>query len=122
MISKLIFSLIAVSLLGACATLQRQVDPTLGEWQYVIENLPRGEPEGTFTIAKDGEGYAGTLLRKGGDIVALDDITIENSVLENSRFQAEGNSVMMSGTFEGESFGGTLSVRGRNFPITAVKK
>jgi len=122
MISKLIFSLIAVSLLGACATLQRQADPTLGEWQYVIENLPRGEPEGTFTIAKDGEGYAGTLLRKGGDIVALDDITIENNVLESSRFQAEGNSVMMSGTFEGESFRGTLSVRGRNFPITAVKK
>ena len=52
MIFKIIFSLIAVSLMGACATLQTQVDPTLGEWQYVIENLPRGEPEGMFTIEK----------------------------------------------------------------------
>ena len=122
MIRNILLSLIAASLLGACATLQIKMDPALGEWQYVIENLPRGEPEGTFTIAKDGDGYAGTLLRKGGDTVALDDIALENSVLESSRFQAEGNSVVMSGTFEGESFSGTLSVRGRNFPITAVKK
>ena len=123
MISKLVFSLIAVSLLGACATLQSQVDPTVGEWQYAIENLPRGEPEGTFTIAKDGEGYAGTLLRKGGDNgVALDDIAMEGGVLESSRFPAQGNTVVMSGAFEGDSFEGTLSVMGRTFPITAVKK
>lgn len=122
MISKFVFSLVAVSLLGACATLQTQVDPTIGEWQYVIESLPRGEPEGTFTIANGGDGYTGTLLRKGGDTVALDEIAMENSVLESSRFQAEGNAVTMSGTFEGDSFEGTLSVMGRNFPITAVKK
>ena len=67
MILKLVFSLIAVCLLGACATLQTQLDPTVGEWKYVIENLPRGEPEGTFTIAKDGDGYTGTLQRNGGD-------------------------------------------------------
>ncbi|MBT6381579.1 MAG: hypothetical protein HOJ89_15370 [Opitutales bacterium] len=122
MIFKIIFSLIAVSLLGACATLQTQVDPTLGEWQYVIENLPRGEPEGMFTIAKDGEGYTGKLQRKGGDGVALDDIVIAVNVLESSSFSAQGNTVVMSGAFEGESFEGTLSVMGRTFPITAEKK
>ena len=122
MIFKIIFSLIAVSLLGACATLQTQVDPTLGEWQYVIENLPRGEPEGMFTIAKDGEGYTGALQRKGGDGVALDDIVIADNVLESSSFSAQGNTVVMSGAFEGESFEGTLSVMGRTFPITAEKK
>ena len=122
MIFKIIFSLIAVSLLGACATLQTQVDPTLGEWQYVIENLPRGEPEGMFTIAKDGEGYTGKLQRKGGDGVALDDIVIADNVLESSSFPAQGNTVVMSGAFEGESFEGTLSVMGRTFPITAEKK
>ncbi|MBT3481305.1 MAG: hypothetical protein HN457_07755 [Opitutales bacterium] len=122
MIFKIIFSLIAVSLMGACATLQTQVDPTLGEWQYVIENLPRGEPEGMFTIAKDGEGYTGKLQRKGGDGVALDDIVIAVNVLESSSFSAQGNTVVMSGAFEGESFEGTLSVMGRTFPITAEKK
>jgi hypothetical protein len=119
---KLISSLVAVSLLGACATLQTQVDPTLGEWQYVVENLPRGEPEGAFTIAKDEGGYAGTLRRKGGDGVALDDIVIAGNLLESSRFQAQGNTVLMSGTFEGDSFEGTLTVMGRTFPITAVRK
>jgi len=108
--------------MGACATLQTQVDPTLGEWQYVIENLPRGEPEGMFTIAKDGEGYTGKLQRKGGDGVALDDIVIAVNVLESSSFSAQGNTVVMSGAFEGESFEGTLSVMGRTFPITAEKK
>lgn len=122
MIFKIILSLIAVSLLGACATLQTQVDPTLGEWQYVIENLPRGEPEGTFTIANGGDGYTGTLQRKGGDGVALDDIVIADNVLESSSFPAQGNTVVMSGAFEGESFEGTLSVMGRTFPITAEKK
>ena len=111
-----------MSLLGACATLQTQVDPTLGEWQYVIENLPRGEPEGIFTIANGGEGYTGTLQRKGGDGVALDDIVIADNVLESSSFSAQGNTVVMSGAFEGESFEGTLSVMGRTFPITAEKK
>lgn len=122
MISKIVYSFIAVCLLSACETLQTQVDPTLGDWDYVIENLPRGEPEGTFTIAKDGEGYTGTLRRKGGDGVALDDIVIAGNLLESSRFQAQGNTVVMSGAFEGESFEGTLSVRGRTFPISAVKK
>ena len=122
MIPKLVFSFIAVCLLSACATLQTPADPTLGDWDYVIENLPRGEPEGTFTIAKDGEGYTGTLRRKGGDGVALDDIVIAGNLLESSRFQAQGNTVVMSGAFEGESFEGTLSVRGRTFPISAVKK
>ena len=120
MISKLLFSLIAVSLLAGCASLQTQVDPTVGDWQYVIENLPRGEPEGSFTIANDGAGYAGTLTRKGGDSVDLDDIAIADNALESSRFSAEGNTVVMSGTFEGESFTGALSVMGRNFPITCL--
>ncbi len=122
MIPKLVFSFIAVCLLSACATLQTPVDPTLGDWDYVIENLPRGEPEGTFTIAKDGEGYTGTLRRKGGDGVTLDDIVIAGNLLESSRFQAQGNTVVMSGTFEGGSFEGTLVVRGRSFSITAVNK
>ena len=123
MIPKLVLSLIAACLLGACATLQTQVDPTVGEWKYVIENLPRGEPEGTFTIAKDGDGYTGTLQRKGNeDSVSLDDIAMESGVLESSNFQAQGNTVVMSGTFEGDSFEGTLSVMGRTFPITAVKQ
>lgn len=123
MISKIVFSFIAVCLLSACATLQTQVDPTVGEWNYVIENLPRGEPEGTFTIAKDGDGYTGTLQRNGGDnSVPLEEIALENGVLESSRFQAQGNTVVMSGAFEGESFAGTLAVRGRTFPITAVKQ
>ena len=123
MISKTVFFFIAVCLLSACATLQTQIDPTLGDWDYVIENLPRGEPEGTFTIAKDADGYTGTLQRNGGDNgVPLEEIALENGVLESSRFQAQGNTVVMSGAFEGESFEGTLSVRGRTFPISAVKK
>ena len=108
-------------LVGACATLQTQVDPTVGEWKHVIENLPCGEPEGTFTIAKDGDGYKGTLQRNGGDnSVPLEEIALENGVLESSRFRPR-EMVVMSGA-EGESFEGTLAVRGRTFPITAVKK
>ena len=42
--------------------------------------------------------------------------------LESSRFRAGRYSVNMSGTFEGDSFEGTLTVIGRTFPITAVKK
>ena len=68
---NIVFSLFVASLLGACASLQTQVDPVLGEWQYVIENLPRGEPEGSFTIVNNGDGYAGTLQRKGDQPVPL---------------------------------------------------
>ena len=119
---NIVFSLFVASLLGACASLQTQVDPVLGEWQYVIENLPRGEPEGSFTIVNNGDGYAGTLQRKGDQPVPLENIILENGVLESSNFATQGYSVTMSGTFEGDSFEGTLSVIGRTFPISAVKK
>ena len=39
MIPKLVFSFIAVCLLSACATLQTPVDPTLGDWDYVIRDI-----------------------------------------------------------------------------------
>ena len=119
---KFVFSLVAVSLLSACASLQTQVDPVLGEWQYVIENLPRGEPEGSFTIVNNGDGYTGTLQQKGDEAVPLEDIVLENGVLESSRFAARRFSVTMSGTFEGDSFEGTISVSGRTFPISAARK
>ena len=119
---NIVFSLIVASLLGACASLQTQVGPVLGEWQYVVENLPRGEPEGSFTIVKSGDGYTGTLQRKGDQAVPLDEIILENGVLESSNFTTQGYSVTMSGTFEGDSFEGTLSVSGRTFPITAARK
>jgi hypothetical protein len=119
---KIVFSLVVATLLGACASLQMQIDPVLGEWQYVIENLPQGEPEGSFTIVKNGDGYTGTLQRKGDQAVPLEDIIMEKGVLESSGFNTQGYSVTMSGTFEGDSFTGTLSVIGRTFPITAEKK
>ena len=119
---RIVFSLFLVSLLGACASLQTQVDPVLGEWQYVIENLPQGEPEGSFTIVNNGDGYTGTLQRKGDQPVPLENIILENGVLESSGFSTDGYSVVMSGTFEGDAFEGTLSVIGRTFPITAVRK
>ncbi|QXD23323.1 hypothetical protein F7C95_15525 [Opitutia bacterium ISCC 51] len=119
---KIVFSMVVAILLGACASLQTQVDPVLGEWQYVIENLPQGEPEGIFTIVKEGDGYSGTLQRKGDQAVPLVDIIMGSGVLESSGFNTRGYSVVMSGTFEGASFTGTLSTIGRTFPISAEKK
>ena len=52
----------------------------------------------------------------------LEDIIIDNGVLESSGFNTQGYSVIMSGTFEGDSFTGTLSTIGRTFPISAEKK
>ena len=61
MIQRTLIFMIAVFIAYGCATSRKVVDISIGEWEYVVKNLPDGETEGTFIIAKDGDQYIGIL-------------------------------------------------------------
>ncbi len=120
MTNKLLLLISSLILLAGCATTSIQVDPVVGTWNHKIENLPRGDPEGSFTIRKNGDGYEGSISNSQGP-TEMSDIEISGSTLEDSNFEAQGYSIQMTGTFEGETFTGKISTQGYEFPMTATR-
>lgn len=93
----------------------------LGEWEYVIKDLPDGDTKGTLQIKLEGDKYVGTIQSDQGSI-PLKDLVIENEKLKSASFQAQGYNVGLSGTFSGDAFTGKIRAAGYDFPMTAVKK
>jgi hypothetical protein len=94
---------------------------SLGEWEYVIKDLPDGDTKGILHIQQEGGKYVGTIQSDMGSI-PLKDLVIENEKLKSASFQAQGYNVGLSGTFSGDAFTGKISAAGYDFPVTAVRK
>jgi hypothetical protein len=120
MIQKVLIFTFAVFIAYGCATSKKAVDISVGEWEYVLKNLPDGDADGSFTITKEGDKFAGALHTDQGDAV-LDNVVIENDELVCT-FEFMEYTVDMTGKFEGDSFNGKCSVEYNDFPMTAVRK
>ena len=121
MIQRVMIFMIAAFVAYACATSKKAVDISIGEWEYVIKDLPDlGDIEGTFTIAKDGDQYIGILHGEQGDM-NLDNVVIENDDLVCT-FDYNGYTIDMTGNFVGDTFTGQISVDYNEFLMTAVRK
>lgn len=95
--------------------------PAVGEWEYVIRDLPDGDTKGVLSIKRDGDQYVGTIQSDQGSL-PLKNLVIENKALKKASFEAQGYSINMSGAFEGDSFTGKISAAGYDFPMTAMRK
>lgn len=103
---------------------ESKVDPdqsAVGEWEYVISNLPDGDSKGVLTIKQEGYKYVGTIQSDQGSL-PLKNLVIENKELKNASFEAQGYAIDMSGAFEGDAFTGKIRAAGYDFPMTAVRK
>ena len=120
MINRLFIILVSIVVLSGCVTMSLKVDPLVGTWNHKIENLPRGEPEGNFTINKEGEDYSGAITNSRGTN-EITGIEISGNVLEVGHFEADGYQIKITGTFEGDSFTGNISTQGYEFPMTATR-
>jgi hypothetical protein len=107
---------------SSCASTKIAKDPHapyLGNWDYVVEELPV-DIDGTFVITKEEGVLKATMINPMGEMV-LEDITIEEGVLK-SEFEVEGNFIELEGTFEGDSYSGFLFVQGGEFPMKMKKQ
>lgn len=142
---RFLIVMIAVSLLAGCAASKKTASanttepvvmdkpaekeesnmsaahPSVGEWEYLIQGLPDGDTKGTLSIKNEDGKYVGTVQSELGSIT-LKNLVIDNKELKNASFEAQGYSIGMSGTFEGDNFKGKISAAGYDFPMTATRK
>lgn len=105
----------------SCASTRIAKDPHapyLGNWDYVVEELPV-DIDGTMVILKEEGILSAKLITPMGE-APIEDITIEEGALKAS-FDAEGNFVELEGTFDGDAYDGLLVVMGGEFPMKATR-
>ncbi|XOV94981.1 MAG: hypothetical protein ACFHWX_09775 [Bacteroidota bacterium] len=116
---KLWTPFILIVIISACAP-TKNIDNAVGSWDFLLKGTPNGDVNGYFTIAKEGDSYAGTIYSNQGSN-PLKNITIEDDVI-NCNFNYQSYDIKMQGTFSGNSFTGKMSVDYNDFPLTATKR
>ena len=120
MIENLLMLLIATAVISGCTTIYEQPDPILGQWKFTFSDLPQGDPEGLLAIAKVEGVYSGTIANSTGEY-ELNDLLIEENDLVGSSFNYQGNTIGLSGVFEGTVLTGQTSLRNRTFNFAGEK-
>ncbi len=106
---------------SSCASTKVAKDPHaqyLGEWEYVVEDLPV-DIDGTFVISKVEGVLKAKMINPMGEM-EIEDLTIVEGVL-TSEFEVEGNFIELEGTFTENVYKGFLFVQGGEFPMNMTK-
>ena len=114
-----LFAIIALFVFG-CASSKKAVDISIGTWDHVVKDTPYGDVKGYMVIAKEGDNYTGSLNSDQGSI-SIENLTIQDGNLKGM-FYMEGTEIQMSGTFEGTTYTGKVSVDYDEFVMTAIKR
>lgn len=117
---KILIFIVAAFIAYGCASTKKVADASLGTWDYKITGTPQGDLDGNFVIEKEGDAYTGSLNGEAGSI-PLEGVTVEDGKLKCT-FDFQGYEILMSGTFEGSSYTGNVSVDYNEFPMTATKR
>lgn len=108
--------------LSSCAASKIAKNPNakyIGEWEYVVEELPV-DIDGTFVISEEEGVLKAVMVNPMGDM-PLDEITIVEGLMK-SEFEAQGNLIELEGKFDGDSYLGGLFVQGSEFVMKMTKK
>jgi hypothetical protein len=104
-----------------CAATKTTASRYVGNWDYIVKNLPDGDINGIITISQDGDAFKGDIKSDDGSIsINMEDLKIEDNKL-SSYFYFQGMKIDMSGEFSGNDFTGSIMVDYNEFPITAQK-
>jgi hypothetical protein len=107
---------------SSCAALKVASNPNdkyVGEWDYVVEDLPV-DIDGTFVITNEDNILKAKMINPMGEM-EIEKITIVEGLLK-AEFDAEGNFIELEGNFEGDSYLGGLYVQGSDFPMKMTRK
>ena len=121
-VSNFALLLTVVIAFSSCASTKVAKDPHaqyLGEWDYVVEDLPV-DIDGTFVLSKAEGVLKAKMVNPMGEL-EIEDITIEEGVLK-SEFEVEGNFIELEGSFNENAYDGFLFVQGGEFRMKMTKK
>ncbi|MCK5066192.1 MAG: hypothetical protein KAR16_02075 [Bacteroidales bacterium] len=107
---------------SSCASMKVASNPNdkyVGEWDYVVEDLPV-DIDGTFVITNEDNVLKAKMVNPMGEM-ELEKITIVEGLLK-AEFEAEGNFIELEGNFEGDTYSGGLYVQGSDFAMKMKKK
>ena len=104
-----------------CTATKTTASKYVGNWNYIVRNLPDGDIKGIMTISQDGDEYRGNIRSADGSIsITVEDLRIENNQL-TGHIDYQGMKIDMAGTFDGGEYTGTVSADYNEFPMTAQK-
>ena len=113
----LIFSL-GLFIFMSCATSKKLAESYTGKWGYDIET-PQGNYNGNMEIIQAGKTYTGKLNSDMGS-VDLNNLVIKDGKL-TADFDMMGNTINISGNFQGEVFNGNVDAGGFQIPFKATR-
>ena len=106
---------------GCSATRKTAGAGVEGIWEYAIVGAPQGDVHGNMVITKASNVYKGSLNLPDGAQTDISDLAIVKKVL-TGKFEFSNMTINMTGTFETDTYTGTVSSQGYSFPMTATKK
>jgi hypothetical protein len=118
---NILFILVALLFWYGCAATKTTASKYVGNWDFVVRNLPDGDVNGMMTISQEGDAYTGNIKSDDGSIsISMEDLKIEDDQL-TSTFYFQGMKIDMAGEFDGGNLAGSISVDYNQFPMTAQK-
>jgi len=91
-----------------------------GTWDFITKDTPIGDYKGDLILKKEGGKYVGVIIHNELNY-PMEELKIEGNRMK-FRISYEGYRPHYEGTFNGEVFNGNLTIRGRQFEISAIKK
>ena len=113
--------LIIISLiLAGCASSKITESNYVGNWHYTFPTMDGGEMKAGMVISREGKEYKGILTSEMGS-VDLQDLEIVDDKL-TAYFTVEGNRFDLVGVFSEDTYTGSTSIQGYEFPMNATKE
>jgi hypothetical protein len=104
--------------LGCAATRSTYV----GNWDYLVRNVPDGDLTGLLIIRVEEDGYKCHVLSSDGMAdFDMEQCTIEDNILTGYYYQ-DGNRVDITGAFSEEKLFGTVRFDTYEFPLELIKQ
>lgn len=116
-ISQYLFLIFFIGLLASCAASKSAYNPS-GTWDYEVKNTPDGDSNGKMMLSREGEAYTGHFQTSEYGTIQMHNVMLEGNTLK-STFYIQGETLELSGLFEGDSFTGKITSNVGTFDVTA---
>lgn len=92
----------------------------VGTWDYSVPGVQPGYEKGSMVITKDGKEYKVTMVLNEYYKTEAEQVVYKKKTISFS-IEVESEEILVSGTFDGDDFKGSLSYFEGDFAITAKR-
>jgi len=112
--------IIVVATMGfGCAGTKKVIYSPIGSWEYLVIGTPNGDASGTFILTQVEDVFKGTFRSAEYGDAEMENLYYSEGKM-TCQFFIAGIDLIMNGTFEGETFIGSIDGGQEGlFPITA---